>query len=47
MLNKPINDNIAAAVQSSRPLSITYFGTWVPTKVIWNPQTKKPDTRRI
>ena len=34
ILNKPIRDKIAAAVQSSRPLSITYFGTWVPTNVI-------------
>ena len=46
-MNNPIRDNIAAAVQSSRPLSITYLGTWVPTKVIWNPQTKKPDTSKI
>ena len=27
VLNNPIKDNIIAAVQSSRPLSITYFGT--------------------
>ena len=25
-INKPINDKIAAAVQSSNPLSITYLG---------------------
>ena len=31
---KPIKDNIAAAVQFSNPLSITYLGTWVPTRVI-------------
>ena len=30
----PINDKIAAAVQSSNPLSITYLGTCVPTKVM-------------
>ena len=34
ILNKPINDKIIAAVQSSSPLSITYFGTCVPTSVI-------------
>ena len=34
ILNNPINDKIAAAVQLSKPLSITYVGTWVPTKVI-------------
>ena len=34
ILNKPIKDKIAAAVQLSKPLSITYVGTWVPTKVI-------------
>jgi len=34
ILKKPINDRMAAAVQSSKPLSITYFGTCVPTKVI-------------
>ena len=40
ILKKPIKDKIIAAVQSSRPLSTTYFGTWVPTNVIWKPQTK-------
>ena len=34
ILNRPINDNIIAAVQSSSPRSITYFGTCVPTNVI-------------
>ena len=43
MLNSPIKDKIAAAVQLSKPLSITYFGTCVPTKVMWKPHTKKPD----
>ena len=47
ILKKPINDKIIAAVQSSKPLSITYFGTCVPTNVMWNPQTKKPDTSKI
>ena len=47
ILNKPINERIAAAVQSSSPLSITYLGTCVPTKVIWKPQTKKPETNKM
>ena len=42
ILKKPINDKIIAAVQSSKPLSITYLGTCVPTNVMWKPHTKKP-----
>ena len=34
ILNNPMNDRIAAAVQFSKPLSITYLGTCVPTNVI-------------
>ena len=34
ILNRPIRDKIAAAVQLSRPRSITYVGTCVPTKVM-------------
>ena len=30
----PVKESIAAAVQSSNPLSITYLGTCVPTRVI-------------
>ena len=47
ILNKPIKDKIAAAVQLSKPRSITYVGTCVPTKVMWKPQTKNPETNKI
>ena len=47
ILNKPINAKIIVADQPSKPLSCMYPGTWVPTKVIWKPQTKKPRTNKI
>src|SRR6056300_110889 len=34
ILNNPIKDKIAVPVQASSPLSMTYPGTWVATKVI-------------
>ena len=47
ILKRPINDNIAKAVHASKPRSCIYPGICAETKVILNPQTKKPKVNKI
>ena len=45
ILKNPINARIIVADHPAMPLSCIYPGIWVPTNVIWKPQTKKPKTK--
>ena len=46
ILKNPISAKIIVADHPPIPLSCMYPGMWVPTNVIWKPQTKKPKTNK-